>query len=368
MVSQLQRLQTFRLAVWLQNYHGREFPTALSEAHQILYFTYLQIPLNMSSSTTDSRERPMSENSASSPSRATFKTFGQEYQYAETLQNPFPEVIFSGPANTAHNAASTSPAAVGGIDGTNDSPADQDAGSSLRFGTPGSKEPAMHEDVWVEPAEAPWYKTISRGRWAAIIICTVGITGVVLAILGAMNKLSGERSDSSDPSPDFPTPIDMSADQTSSSNTPSPAESTSATPTTFVTSTTSGITKPTNTPTTKIDCHDPSSFLTPISWIGTTVGAYKTEFASTGHQAASGCCSACQGRVEGGCAGWLHNPSSQFTPCTLVVIDVDQADKGDAKNCPRGRAATTLFLAGVAEDGGNGTAGMGPCALEGHVG
>ncbi|EAQ89524.1 predicted protein [Chaetomium globosum CBS 148.51] len=361
MVSQLQTLQTFRLAAWLWNYHGlflradlenqglanvntfREFPRALSEARWILSFTYLQILLNMSSPAADSRGRPMSENSASSPSRATFKTFGQEYQYAETLQNPFPEVIFSGPANTATSAASTSPAAVGGIDGTNDSPADNDTRSSLRFGTPGSKEPAMHEDVWVEPAEAPWYKTISRGRWAAIIICTVGITGVVLAILGAMNKLSGERSDSSDPSPDFPTPIDMSADQASSSNTPSPAESTSATPTTLVTSTTSGNAKPQTPPTTKIDCHDPSSFLTPISWIGTTVGAYKTEFA-------------------------FDRPTSRLGLLQRVPGPRrGRADKGDAKSCPRGRAATTFFLAGVAEDGSNGTAGMGPCALEGHV-
>lgn len=352
----------------------------------------------MSSSTTDPTGRPMSQNSASSTSGAPFKTFGQDYQYAETLQNPFPEVIFSGPANATHSAASTSPAAVSGIDGTNESPADHDTRSSLRLGTPGSKEPAMSENVWVEPAEVPWYKTISKGRWAAIIICTVGITGVVLAILGAMNKLSGERSDTSKPSPDSPTLGNMSTDEASSSNTPSPAESTSATPTTFVTSTTSGNAKPTvsklfppqtmlpiahllnhhtnphpppgtqNTPTTKIDCGDLSSFLTPISWIGTTVGAYTTEFAPTGHDPAAACCRACLERADGGCAGWLHNTNSQFTPCTLVVIDKDQADRGgDRATCPRGRAETTFFNAGVAGDGSSGTAGMGPCALGGHV-
>ena len=123
-----------------------------------------------------------------------------------------------------------------------------------------------------------------------------------------------------------------------------------------------------NTPTTKIDCANPSSFLTPISWIGTTVGAYKTEFAPTGHGPASACCRACLERGEGGCAGWLHNAESEFTPCTLVVSDVDQSDKGgDPETCPRGRAETTFFNAGVADDGSRGTAGMGPCALEGHV-
>ncbi|KAK3298678.1 uncharacterized protein B0H64DRAFT_80513 [Chaetomium fimeti] len=327
----------------------------------------------MSSSTTESRGRPMSEIPVSSPNGAPFKTFSQEYQYAETLQNPFPEVIFSGPENTAPSAASTSPAAIGGIDGTNESTADPDTRSSLRLGTPGSKEPEMHDNIWVEPAEAPWYKAISLRRWAAIIICTVGITGVVLAILGAMNKLSGERSDFTDPGPDSPTPGKTSADQTSSSdNTPSPAESTSATPTTFITSTTSGTAKPTNPPTTKIDCNSLSTYLTPISWVGTTVGAYKSEFASAGGMSPFACCRACQERAEGGCAGWLHNASAEFTPCTLVVVNVDQPDKGDGDEddnamCPRGRTAATFFQGGLGEDGSEGTAGMGPCALEEHV-
>ncbi|KAH6854793.1 hypothetical protein B0I37DRAFT_39668 [Chaetomium sp. MPI-CAGE-AT-0009] len=326
----------------------------------------------MSSSTSELRGRPMSEVPASPPNGAPFKTFGQEYQYAETLQNPFPEVIFSGPENTAHTAASTSPAAIGGMDGTNEGPADHETRrSSLRLGTPGSKEPAMPENVWVEPPEAPWYKAISLRRWAAIIICTAGITGVVLAILGAMNKLSGERSDSTDSGPDSPTPGKTSADQTSSSDTPSAAESTSATPTTFVTLTTPGNAKPTNEPTTKIDCSNPSTFLTPVSWVGTTVGAYKSEFAALdgpAASAASACCRACEERAGGGCAGWLYNPGSQFTPCTLVVINVDQAGRDEADEaCPRGRTGTTFFNGGLAEDGSSGTAGMGPCAREGHV-
>jgi hypothetical protein len=59
----------------------------------------------------------------------------------------------------------------------------------------GTKRPVFSEEaVYEPPAETPWYKTISRGRWIAIVICLVGTTAVVLAILGAMNRLSGDKS------------------------------------------------------------------------------------------------------------------------------------------------------------------------------
>lgn len=144
----------------------------------------------MSSPIVNPRERQMSEIPISAAPRDQFRKSCQDYQYAETLQNPFPEVVFSSPANTAQSTGPTSQA--GGGDGTNETAHDPDTRSSLRPDTAGSsKEPRLHEDVWVEPPELPWYKEISRRKWIAIIICTAGITGVLLAILGAMNKFSG---------------------------------------------------------------------------------------------------------------------------------------------------------------------------------
>jgi hypothetical protein len=158
----------------------------------------------MSSPIADPRERQRSEFSTSAAPRNEFKESGQDYQYAETLQNPFPEVVFSSHTNTAQSTGPTSRA--GGVDGTNEAAHEPDTRSSLRPDTAGSsKEPALHEDVWVEPPEVPWYKEISRRKWIAIIICTAGITGVLLAILGAMNKFSGANR-SATPFPPTPNP------------------------------------------------------------------------------------------------------------------------------------------------------------------
>lgn len=192
----------------------------------------------MSSPATDPREQPMSEIPNPASPRSPLKTYGQDYRYAETLQNPFPEVVVcSNTANTVHTAPT--PAAAVAVGGDGATP-EHDTRSSLRPDTVGSKEPVMPEDIWVEPREAPWYKTISRRKWAAIIICIVGVTGVVLAILGAMDKLSGERSAATTDSP-------SSADMTSSSDSSSPAgDSTSTTNTISGTSTTT-TTKPTST-------------------------------------------------------------------------------------------------------------------------
>ncbi|AEO54569.1 hypothetical protein MYCTH_2297265 [Thermothelomyces thermophilus ATCC 42464] len=149
----------------------------------------------MSSSPTDPRGRPMAEPPAVLPPENKPETLGQDHQYAETLQNPFPEVILSPASSTAVGTAPTSPVAVNSVDNANDASTENETRSSLHHqGTISSKEdPVMREDVWVDPREEPWYKAVSPRRWATIVICTVGITGVVLAILGAMNKLSSGR-------------------------------------------------------------------------------------------------------------------------------------------------------------------------------
>lgn len=205
----------------------------------------------------DPRTRPMSE-APRSPPPAAFKTFGQVYQYAETFQNPYPEVIFSG------NADGT---ATGGINGNNRTPAEPDTRSSIHPGTTGSKEPAMHESVWVEPADPPWYKMFSKWQWIIVILCTAGITGVVMAILGAMNKLSGD--DRSDPTMNFipgpPTLSNMLTNIPSSfaDTTTTTSMSTSATSTMTATSTT---TTSSSTTTKATVCKNSRTFFQPLPY------------------------------------------------------------------------------------------------------
>ncbi len=325
----------------------------------------------MESSTTDSRGQQMPEfpvPAALAAPQKSLKTFGQSYQYAETLQNPFPEVVFSGVASTS---------AVRSGDGANEASAD----SSIRPGTAGSsKEPVLHEDVWVEPPEPPWYKEISRRSWIAIIICTVGITGVLMAILGAMNKFSGpERSD---PSISFTTSLttinSINTVTTMNTSPPTPSKTADKTSTDSTTTTTAATTTgtatatssnptsivspssfpfppppadPSQPPLQKIDCSAPSTFLTSITWIGTDINTYTGEFAQAG--SASACCELCAAHAPG-CAGWLYNASSAFTPCTKIVITA--GDQKDEK-CPKGYAGATTFAKGD----GEGVAGLGPC-------
>jgi hypothetical protein len=166
----------------------------------------------MESPIDDPQRRTAPHISSPPPSHQAFKAYGQDYRYAETLHNPFPEVVCSGPssipvaaavgvdAGVSRDASGSAAAAtaantttIGSLTATT---AAHDSHSISSHNDTGmGKESILVRDelVWVEPSEEPWYKSISRRRWLAIIVCTVGITGVVLAILGAMNKLSGER-------------------------------------------------------------------------------------------------------------------------------------------------------------------------------
>lgn len=130
-----------------------------------------------------------------------------------------------------------------------------------------------------------------------------------------------------------------------------------------------------------INCSAPSTFLSSILWVGTDdVGAYSGAFAQA--STASACCELCLSQTPG-CAGWLFNGSSAFTPCTRVVLKKENGKRDEEKNdkkksesggevltvvgrgdkdagtCPDGVAATTVF---EETDGAEGVAGMGPCS------
>ncbi|KAL2150186.1 hypothetical protein VTH82DRAFT_7862 [Thermothelomyces myriococcoides] len=304
----------------------------------------------MPPSPTGPMSSPMTEHLAVPSPEQKQEMPGQGHEYAETLKNPFPEVMLCLPVSTAEDISPISPAAVDNADNASNASMENDTHSSLHNqGTIASKnDPVMPEDVWVEPAEDPWYRAISPRRWAIIVICIVGITGVVLAILGAMNKLShGSSADASPPAEDG-------------------ASMTNTTPTTKTTSAASPtFTHPLNN---KIDCADNSTFLTDINWVGTAVDAYTSAFAQAA--SAAGCCTACQAHRGGGCAGWLYTPGSDFTPCTKIIITREQDDRGgvDDGSCPLGRVPMTFFSQDAETDGSTqSTAGMGPCSLEGKL-
>ncbi|KAL1841061.1 hypothetical protein VTJ49DRAFT_7445 [Mycothermus thermophilus] len=344
----------------------------------------------MESPTHDPEKRPESHIPAPPPSRQPFKTYGQNYRYAETFHNPFPEVICVGPAS-APAAVGVDVGVSGGISGaaaTANTPTtteyDTHSTSFDQDGTsPVSKEAAVREEaVWVELPETPWYKAISKRRWLVIIVCTVGITGVVLAILGAMNKLSGESAN------------DVTAitagNETSSSTMPSAISATSS----GVSSSTRPISSSTPSTVPLIDCSSPETFLTSVTWVGTDVAKYKGEFAQASSPEA--CCRSCLGHpgqsnsgrqnnprddsnnqdVASGCAGWLYNATSTFTPCTKIAVLSPGKNARDNKDedgtCPRGYADVTYFTV-LDEDASKdakkyaGVGGMGPCALEMQV-
>ncbi|KAL2161010.1 hypothetical protein VTH06DRAFT_8723 [Thermothelomyces fergusii] len=314
----------------------------------------------MSPSPAGPRGPPMAEHSAVLPPQDNPETSGQDHQYAETLQNPFPEVIPCPAASTAGGTAAASPAAVSNADDANNAAMENDTRSSLHNqGTIGSKEDrVVPEDVWVEPKEDPWYRAISPKKWATIVICTVGITGVVLAILGAMDKLSGKSSsDASSPGEDEAS--------ITSKTTATPTAPAGPNPTADPSPTDPSQQHPLSS---KIDCGDNSTFLAAINWVGTTVDSYTSAFAQAA--SAAGCCAACEGHPGGGCAGWLYTPGSDFTPCTKIIVSREQDDRGgvDDGSCPLGRVPVTFFNQDIDSDGGTrSTAGMGPCSVEGKL-
>ncbi|KAJ4302511.1 hypothetical protein N0V88_002660 [Collariella sp. IMI 366227] len=221
----------------------------------------------------DPRGRSVSGTPSSGTSnREVSELSGQDQGYAENWHNPLPEIVFTTPTTTT---IATPPLA--GADGATEGTSPIDTISSHHPDTVGTKESAMHEDVWVEPKETPWYRRISKLAWIIIAMTIVGVLAVLLAILGAMGILTGESNHVRR----YIRHGDWHFRQLNINQLPKP----------------------------QIDCHLPSTFLTSITWIGTSVGAYRGQFAQA--SSASACCSTClSGSSAAGCAGWLYNASS----------------------------------------------------------
>ncbi|KAM7220625.1 hypothetical protein V8F06_004029 [Rhypophila decipiens] len=294
----------------------------------------------------DPRARPQSGMPGSytpyqpdSSSRHTpMKEYGQEYQFAESWANPLPELVVGSGAPPAAAAAA---AAVPQADGI------QEHTGSDGFGL-GSN---IKESVWVPPPEQPWYKRVHNKWWIIGGITLVGTIGVIMAILAGTNTF-GNRSSSVSPPASSMTPSAMLTasrlPETSSSTTTSTTSVSNPT----ATSTTSS-SQPTSTanpnPNLIKDCSNKDSYHTDIEWMIGVGGS--TKFVNT--NSAEACCKECFGGGPG-CAGWIYDGTNLYTPCTKLMWD-GKASGGDDK-CPAGYTKPTFTK------GGNGIAGVGPCA------
>ena len=87
-----------------------------------------------------------------------------------------------------------------------------------------------------------------------------------------------------------------------------------------------------------------------VSWAGLDDGAGQVKYEPK--TSAEDCCAVCAS--SRGCAAWVFDPSSRYTPCVRIMISMD-LDKPDDQ-CPEGHAVS-------AKGGGERTAGTGPCGL-----
>ena len=132
--------------------------------------------------------------SVTQPGR-TYKAFGQDYQFAERMSNPFPEFIVHDPepapmGATTANAHGIPENVVGQVDGADDRTASTEVPLDR---CSSSKESPVRESVWTPPPSQPWYKKVKNFWWLTLVITVLGILGVLMAILGAMGMLGNHR-------------------------------------------------------------------------------------------------------------------------------------------------------------------------------
>ncbi|KAK0730302.1 hypothetical protein B0H67DRAFT_27640 [Lasiosphaeris hirsuta] len=268
-----------------------------------------------------------------------YKKFGQEYQFAETWSNPLPEIVVSSVQTPAPTTAAT--AAIAGASQSDGAQDDNIDSETLPHRTSSSKESTggLHEAVWVPPPEKPWYKRIPKMWWMIAGISVIGVVAVLLAILGAMGMLGNHT---------MPDGSNSSSNATSSTTTSAP-------------STTSTRPASTNLP---AGCTDSSAFIKNATWIGLTDTSTYTGLFDRA-DSAEACCNKCFDLTAAkgtgnGCAGWLYNGSSVYTPCTKIMITRKGAKTDD--KCGNGYADETTIQTGSGS--GETVAGMGPCSLK----
>ncbi|KAL0475478.1 hypothetical protein QR685DRAFT_550068 [Neurospora intermedia] len=269
----------------------------------------------------------------------TFKSYGQDYQFAETWANPPPEfVVSTGVTNNDQNPGLLEEAHPNS--GGNGGAANlASIGGSFRTKESQHTADEQPEVIWVPPSDKPWYKKIAKLWWMIGGISTLGIIAVILAILGALGMLDSHHNN---------TPPESTASATSSIEPSSLSTGTSTLP----------AASPTSTNPAK-QCTDTSAFIEHLAWMGTEVGGYEATYdaASSGKE----CCNRCF-NGDPGCAGWMYDGANKFTPCTKVMVTKDEGDPN--KQCPKGKAAATFFSQNPDKKV---VGGIGPCSGESQI-
>ncbi|KAK3495678.1 hypothetical protein B0T13DRAFT_303070 [Neurospora crassa] len=269
----------------------------------------------------------------------TLKSYGQDYQFAETWANPPPEfVVSTGVANNDQNPGlleEAHPNSGGNGGATNIG----SIGGSFRTKESQHTADEQPEVIWVPPSDKPWYKKIAKLWWMIGGISTLGIIAVILAILGALGMLDGHHNN---------TPPESTASITSSIEPSSLSTGTSTLP----------AASPTSTNLAK-QCTDTSTFIERLAWMGTEVGGYEATYDAAG--SGKECCNRCF-NGDPGCAGWMYDGANKFTPCTKVMVIKDEGNPN--KQCPKGKAAATFFSQNPDKKV---VGGIGPCSGESQI-
>ncbi|KAK3694230.1 hypothetical protein B0T22DRAFT_506577 [Podospora appendiculata] len=273
--------------------------------------------------------------------RGAFKEYGQEYQFAETWENPPPELVVGGRDTRPVLGASQGDGSQE-ANAENHEPTHSLGGSSKGSVFRGSA-------LWVPPSERKWYKRIPKMWWMIGIISVIGTTGVILAILGAMNVLGGHTVQHAN---SFKYVGCISFEQWNNQffyrlrvvDSLQTLPYSSFLP--YLLGTSLQQTHP-------IPCSNTSSYFTTIDWVGIAGGYHDTYDHA---DSAEDCCNICFAK-DPGCAAWLYNATSPYTPCTQVLIDAEQPNP-DSK-CPKGYISLATFSHGL-----DAIAGLGPCGLK----
>lgn len=190
----------------------------------------------------------------------TFKSYGQDYQFAETWANPPPEfVVSTGVTNNDQNPGLLEEAHPNS--GGNGGAANlASIGGSFRTKESQHTADEQPEVIWVPPSDKPWYKKIAKLWWMIGGISTLGIIAVILAILGALGMLDSHHNKSVVLHTNDPYPSGTSTSLTSTSTPPeSTASATSSIEPSSLSTGTS--TLPAASPTSTVSSASPYHFL-----------------------------------------------------------------------------------------------------------
>ncbi|KAK2073357.1 hypothetical protein P8C59_007646 [Phyllachora maydis] len=225
--------------------------------------------------------------------------------------------------------------------------------------------PALGGDA-VKPRardDRPWIERVPEG-WVVGGVVFLGITFVILVVLGATGNLNPHRGGGGDGA--APTGLSSSpsviSPSTGGASTPSPSALTTITTPISASSVPTGSVVPAQPHATV--CPSATTFHSNITYLTITSPpppasgpAWTTSYPAAADSAAA-CCAACF--AQPGCDAWAFDAANAFTPCTTIALAVAAVAAAADPMCP---GAYVQRVMGVG--GGAAVAGLGPCVVGG---